>query len=492
MKPQPSAAQKHRFPWDWGLLHGRPAARERPEVTFQEFAGAEEARAACRVLVDFLKDPQKYHRLGVQAPRKVLLAGPPGTGKKLLARAVAGEARVPLFMVEASDLAEPAPGKSPFSQRFSWRRAAGPAVLFIDRLDMYWRRRGASLAPMSAGQLHALRNLMDQMKSFESSQGWIVFAATRHPGELDPALFEPGFFDLQLPLGLPDRRSREGILLIHTRPLRLGRDVDLSLLARTTTGFSGANLANLCREAALVAALQDRPLIGMADFEEALDHILLWASSKLLLSDEERRVAAYHEAGHAVVGWLTPYAVPAQGITLLPRGRALGAAGLLSGDDRYSYSRAALLARLAVMLGGRAAEELATGDVTTAAQDDLQQATRLARQMVACWGMGSLGPVALDLGAAEEQDRLGGETAAPRCFSEATAAQIDRDIQKLLTDRYLEVQRFLVENRSRLDQVARVLLDEETIGHETLARMLGPRLSAGIQPGLPVESDVSK
>ncbi len=478
MKPQSPVTKMHRLPWGRWFLRGQkqPAAGERPEVTFQEFAGAGEAKAACQELVDFLKDPQKYHRLGVHVPRKVLLAGPPGTGKRLFARAVAGEARVPFFAFNATELATT--GESPLYGLLARGKTAGPAVLFFDRLDEFGRRRGVSLEPVNTGRAQALRSFMDQMERLEASPGWIAFAATRRLGDLDPALLEPGSFDLQLTLGLPDRRSREGILLIQTRPLRLARDVDLNLLARTTTGFSGADLANLCRFAALIAARQGHALLGMADFEEALDRILLRAPGKLLLSDEERRAAAYHEAGHALVGWLTPYALPILSVTILPQGRAPGINGLLSGNERCSYSRAVLLAHLVVMFGGRAAEELAIGDVTTGAEDDLLAATRLARRMVACWGMGSLGVLALDL-------------AAGHRYSEATALKIDRDVQEILSERYLEARRLLTENRSRLDQLARILMDEETIGPADLARILGPRLPAGVRPGTPVKSDGS-
>jgi cell division protease FtsH len=302
----------------------------------------------------------------------------------------------------------------------------------------------------------------------------IVLAATNRPDILDPALLRPGRFDRQVIVGLADRQGREGILRIHTQNLRLAPDVDLALLARSTTGFSGADLANLCNEAALVAARHDHAQVTMPDFEEAVDKILLGQVRPLLMSDHDRRVVAYHEAGHALVAWLTPGADPVHKVTIIPHGRALGVTEQVPGDDHYNYSREYLMARLAVMLGGRSSEEIALGDVTTGAENDLVEATRLARRMITRWGMGSLGPVAFQ--ADEQQPFLGYELAQGRDFSEATAAQIDQDVQRVLQERHKVVQSLLVSARAQLDRLVETLLHEETINQDDLSRVLGPRL----------------
>jgi cell division protease FtsH len=311
------------------------------------------------------------------------------------------------------------------------------------------------------------------MDGFDDRHEVIVLAATNRPDVLDPALLRPGRFDRQVMVGLADRQGREGILRIHTQNLRLAPDVDLGLLARTTTGFSGADLANLCNEAALVAARHDHDQVTMSDFEEAVDKVLLGEVRPLLMNDHDRRVVAYHEAGHALVAWLTPGADPVHKVTIIPRGRALGVTEQVPGDDHYNYSREYLMARLAVMLGGRTAEEIALGDVTTGAENDLVEATRLVRRMITRWGMGSLGPVAFQ--ADEQQPFLGYELAQGRDFSEATAAQIDRDVQRVLQERHEAVRDLLTGARDSLDRLVEVLLREETIGQDELAHTLGPR-----------------
>jgi cell division protease FtsH len=314
---------------------------------------------------------------------------------------------------------------------------------------------------------------MSWMPSVDERHEVIILAATNRPDVLDPALLRPGRFDRQVAIALPDRRGREGILRIHTRSLRLAPDVDLALLARTTTGFSGADLANLCNEAALLAARNNREQVSMADFEEAVDKVLLGGVRPLFLDDHERRIIAYHESGHALVAWLTPAADPVHKVTIIPRGQALGVTEQLPGEDHYNYSREALLARLAVMLGGRTAEEIAIGDITTGAEKDLVEATRLARRMVTRWGMGSVGLAAFQ--ADEEQPFLGYELAQGRDYSEDMAARIDRDVQRLLEEGHETACRLLTDEHDKLDHLAQSLLLEETIDRDELVQILGPR-----------------
>jgi cell division protease FtsH len=469
------AAQSQAGIFGFGRSRARRYVGDRTEVTFDDVAGADEAKMELQEVVDFLRHPQKYHDVGARIPRGVLLVGSPGTGKTLMGRAVAGEAGVPFFSLSASEFVEMfvGVGASRVRDLFTQAKAAAPAIVFIDELDAVGRRRGAGLGAVNDEREQTLNQLLVEMDGFDERHEVIVLAATNRPDVLDPALLRPGRFDRQVTVGLPDRQGREGILRIHTQQLRLAPDVDLTLLARTTTGFSGADLANLCNEAALNAARHNHSQVTLADFEEALDKVLLGGVRPLLLDDHERRVVAYHEAGHALVAWLTPAADPVHKVTIIPRGRALGVTEQLPGEDHYNYSREYLLARLAVMLGGRTAEEIAIGDITTGAENDLVEATRLARRMVTRWGMGSLGPVAFQ--ADEEHPFLGYELAQGRDYSEATAAHIDQDVQRLLEEHHEAVRRLLTNARERLDQLVQALLHEETVDQDTLARILGPR-----------------
>jgi cell division protease FtsH len=469
------AAQGQAGIFGFGRSQARRYTGDRPEVTFNDVAGADEAKSDLQEVVGFLRHPQKYHELGARIPRGVLLVGPPGTGKTLLARAVAGEAAVPFFNLSASEFVEMfvGVGASRVRDLFTQAKTAAPAIVFIDELDAVGRRRGAGLGAVNDEREQTLNQLLVEMDGFDERHEVIVLAATNRPDVLDPALLRPGRFDRQVTVGLPDRPGREGILRIHTRNLPLAADVDLALLARTTTGFSGADLANLCNEAALVAARHDHKQVTLADFEEATDKIVLGGVRSLLLDDHERRVVAYHEAGHALVAWFTPVADPVHKVTIIPRGRSLGVTEQLPGEDHYNYSREYLLARLAVMLGGRTAEEIAIGDVTTGAENDLVEATRLARRMVTRWGMGSLGLVAFQ--ADEEHPFLGYELAQGRDYSETTAAQVDQDVQRLLEERHEIVHSLLTSERKKLDGLVQTLLHEETIDQDALARILGPR-----------------
>jgi cell division protease FtsH len=451
------------------------------DVTFEDVAGADEAKEELREIVDFLRAPQKYHDIGAHIPRGILLVGPPGTGKTLMARAVAGEADVPFFNLSASEFVEMfvGVGASRVRDLFEQAKALAPAIVFIDEMDAVGRRRGAGLGTVNDEREQTLNQLLVEMDGFDERHEVIILAATNRPDVLDPALLRPGRFDRQVTITLPDRRGREGILRIHTRTLRLAPDVDLGLMARTTTGLSGADLANLCNEAALLAARNDREQVSMADFEEAVDKVILGGVRPLLLEDRERRVIAYHESGHALVAWFTPDADPVHKVTIIPRGQALGVTEQLPGEDHYNYSKEYLLARLTVMFGGRAAEEIAIGDITTGAEKDLVEATRLARRMVTRWGMGTLGLAAFR--ADEEQPFLGYELAQGRDYSEDTAALIDQDVRRLLDEAHETARRLLADKRDKLDDLAQSLLREETIDRDALVQILGP------YPGTEVE-----
>ena len=469
------AAKSQSGIFNFGRTQARRYTEDRPKVTFDDVAGADEAKVNLEEVVEFLRHPKKYHDIGARIPRGVLLVGPPGTGKTLMARAVAGEAGVPFFNISASEFVEMfvGVGASRVRDLFERAKASAPAIVFIDELDAVGRRRGAGLGAVNDEREQTLNQLLVEMDGFDEHHEIIILAATNRPDVLDPALLRPGRFDREVTVALPDRRGREGILRIHTRDIVLAPDVELDILARTTTGLSGADLANLCNEAALVAARHNRDRVMMADFEEAWDKILLGGERPALLDPHDREVVAYHEAGHALVAWLTSEADPVHKVTIIPHGRALGVTEQLPLEDHYNYSRSYLRARLDVMLGGRVAEEIAMGDITTGAENDLVQATRLARRMMTRWGMGSLGPIAFQ--ADEQQPFLGYELAQGRDYSEETAARIDHDVEQLIAEREADVRHLIATAQPRLDQLVNTLLREETIDQETLARILGPR-----------------
>ncbi len=469
------AAQQQSGIFRFARSRARKYAADRPQVTFGDVAGADEAKQDLQEVVDFLRHPQKYHAVGARIPRGVLLVGPPGTGKTLLARAVAGEANVPFFSISASEFVEMfvGVGASRVRDLFEQAKAASPAIVFVDELDAVGRRRGAGLGTVNDEREQTLNQLLVEMDGFDERHEVIILAATNRPDVLDPALLRPGRFDRQVAVGLPDRKGREGILRIHTRSLSLAPDVNLEDLARNTTGMSGADLANLANEAALNAARHDHSRVTRADFEEAIDKITLGGVRPLTLQPSARRIVAYHESGHALVAWLTPAADPVNKITIVPRGRALGVTEQTPSDDIYNYSKSYLLGRLAVMLGGRTAEEIACGDVTTGAENDLVEATKLARRMVARWGMGILGVTAFQ--ADDQQPFLGYELAQGHDYSEATAARIDEDVQRLLEDQHEAVERLITSERAKLDTLAEALLREETLDRDQVAELLGPR-----------------
>lgn len=461
--------------FNFGRSKARQYNEERPDVTFEDVAGAEEAKNELSEVIEFLRNPQKYHDIGARIPRGVLLVGPPGTGKTLMARAVAGEAEVPFFSISASEFVEMfvGVGASRVRDLFEKAKSAAPSIIFIDELDAVGRRRGAGLGTVNDEREQTLNQLLVEMDGFDDRHEVILIAATNRPDVLDPALLRPGRFDREITVGLPDRRGREGILKIHSRDLRLDQNVNIDLLARSTTGFSGADLANLCNEAALIAARTDRNQVAMNDFEEALDRIILGAERSTILSDHDRKVVAYHEAGHALAAWLLPLADPVHKVTIIPHGRALGVTEQLPGEDQMNYSREYLLTRISVMLAGRTAEELAIGDITTGAENDLVEATRLTRRMVTRWGMGSLG--LMTVGTDDEQPFLGYELTQNRNYSEETGARIDRDIQNFLDERHEMVRNLLSKSRDKLDDLVNALLREETINQDKLKKILGSR-----------------
>lgn len=464
----------------FGQSKPRRYTEDEHKVTFDDVAGVEEAKAQLQQEVDFLRNPQKYHAIGAHIPRGVLLMGPPGTGKTLLAKAIAGEASVPFFSISASEFVEMfvGVGASRVRDLFKQAKDAAPSILFIDELDAVARRRGAGMGTVNDEREQTLNQLLVAMDGFDEREEVIVLAATNRPDVLDPALLRPGRFDRQVILDLPDLMGREEILKIHTRKLKIETDVDLKLIARTTTGMSGADLANLCNEAALVAARYNHDRITKSDFEEALDKIRLGEKRQIILGQNQKRVIAYHEAGHAIVAWFTPEADEVHKVTIIPRGQALGVTEQLPGQEQYNFSISYLLARIQVLLGGRTAEELALGEITTGAENDLIEATRLSRRMITRWGMGELGLIAFN--ADEEHPFLGYELAKGKDYSEETASIIDRDIRRLLDESHAKVLDLLNTNKDKLDYLAKALLDEETIDREGLTKILGTKPTSGI------------
>ena len=473
---QASRGQESIF--SFGRSKARRFVEDKNKVTFKDVAGADEAKRELQEVVDFLRNPQKYHKLGARIPRGVLLIGPPGTGKTLLGRAVAGEADVPFYNISASEFVEMfvGVGASRVRTLFEQAKATAPAIVFIDELDAVGRRRGAGIGNVNDEREQTLNQLLVEMDGFDANHEVIILAATNRPDVLDPALLRPGRFDRQVNVALPDRKGREGILQIHSRPLNLAKDVDLGTLARSTTGLAGADLANLCNEAALVAASKNHDQVFMADFEDAIDRIILGEARPLLMEEKDRRVVAYHESGHVLVAWLTPNTDPVHKVTIIPHGRALGVTEQMPEEDRYNYSKEELLARIRVMLGGRAAEEIACDDITTGAENDLVEATRLIRRMVTRWGMGSLGLQAFE--SDEQQPFLGYELTQGRDYSEETAAHIDRDIQSILEQSHDEVKTLLDREHDKLDALVDTLLKDETVEQDGLERILGPRAGA--------------
>jgi cell division protease FtsH len=448
--------------------------RERELTTFSDVAGADGAKTELLEIIQFLKNPERFHRLGGAIPRGVLLVGSPGTGKTLLARAVAGEADVPFFSITGSDFMEMfvGVGASRVRSMLDAAKKAAPSIIFIDELDSIGRRRGAGLGGGHDEREQTLNQLLSEMDGFEQHENVIIMAATNRPDVLDPALLRPGRFDRRITVDLPTMPARRDILEIHARNKPLADDVDLGQLARATPGFSGADLENILNEAALLAARRDKAVIEQEDIEEARDKTMLGLEREgLALTDEECRLLAYHEAGHAVVAALLPHADPIHKVTIVPRGRAMGVTQQLPEKDKYVYPREYLLDRLAVMMGGRAAEELAFDTATSGAENDLKHATQLARKMVLDWGMSErLGNVAL--GGRSEQVFLGEEIAQRREFSEATAREADEEVKTTLNEAFDRASGALYEHRDALDRVADALLEYEEIPGDRVLELL--------------------
>ncbi len=459
------------------LSFGRSRAKmisgDRPKVTFDDVAGADEAKEELQEIIEFLRDPRKFLRLGGRIPKGALLLGPPGTGKTLLARAVAGEAGVPFFSISGSDFVEMFVGVGAARVRdlFEQAKKHAPCIIFIDEIDAVGRHRGAGLGGGHDEREQTLNQLLVEMDGFESNDGVILLAATNRPDVLDPALLRPGRFDRQIVVDMPDLNGREGILKVHTRKIPLADDVDLRTLARSTPGLSGADLANIVNEAALLAARKNHEKVTMADFEEAKDKVMMGPERKsLLLSDEERKRVAYHEAGHALVASLIPEADPLHKVTIIPRGRALGMTAQIPLDDRHNFSKSMLMAEIAVLLGGREAEKAVFNDLTTGAKADIDKATDIARRMVCEWGMSDLGP--LSFGPTSEHIFLGREIVQHRDYSEQTAIQIDKEIRKIVDEASARAQKIITENLDKLNALATSLLEREILDREEIAKIL--------------------
>jgi cell division protease FtsH len=468
----------------FGKSRARLLSMQQKKVTFKDVAGVDEAKEELREIIEFLREAQKFQKLGGRIPKGVLLVGHPGTGKTLLARAVAGEANVPFFSISGSDFVEMfvGVGASRVRDLFEQGKKNAPCIIFIDEIDAVGRHRGAGLGGGHDEREQTLNQLLVEMDGFESNEGVILVAATNRPDVLDPALLRPGRFDRRVVVPLPDVRGREEILRVHTRKIPLADDVDLSILARGTPGFSGAELSNMVNEAALNAARQNRKSVLMYDFELAKDKVLMGAERKsMLLTPEEKKVTAYHEAGHALVAAMTPQADPLHKVTIIPRGMALGVTMQLPETDKHNYTREYLQTRLAVMMGGRLAEEIFLNQMSTGAGNDIEQATEMARKMVCEWGMSSLGP--LTFGKKEEQIFLGRELSQHRDFSEETAKQIDIEVRRFVSEGYDTAKKVLENNRETLVRIAEALLDREVLDANELKLVIeGKPLPARVIP----------
>jgi cell division protease FtsH len=448
----------------FGKSRARLLSMQQKKVTFKDVAGVEEAKEELKEIIEFLREAQKFQKLGGRIPKGVLLVGPPGTGKTLLARAVAGEANVPFFSISGSDFVEMfvGVGASRVRDLFEQGKKNAPCIIFIDEIDAVGRHRGAGLGGGHDEREQTLNQLLVEMDGFESNEGVILMAATNRPDVLDPALLRPGRFDRRVVVSRPDVRGREEILRVHTRKIPLADDVDLSVLARGTPGFSGADLANMVNEAALAAARQNRKAVLMYDFELAKDKVLMGVERKsLLLSEDEKKVTAYHEAGHALVAAKLPNSDPLHKVTIIPRGMALGVTMQLPIDDKHNYTRDYLETEIAIMMGGRIAEEMFLNQMSTGAGNDIERATEMARKMVCEFGMSSLGP--LTFGKKEEQIFLGREIAQHRDYSEATAVKIDEEVRRMIGQGYDTAKGILGGNRDILVRIALALLDREVL-----------------------------
>ena len=453
------------------------------KVTFEDVAGVEEAKEELSEIVEFLKEPQKFQRLGGKIPKGVLLMGPPGTGKTLLARAIAGEAGVPFFSISGSDFVEMfvGVGASRVRDLFEQGKKNAPCIIFIDEIDAVGRHRGAGLGGGHDEREQTLNQLLVEMDGFESNEGVILIAATNRPDVLDPALLRPGRFDRRVVVDRPDINGRLGILKVHTREIPLSDDVQLEVLARGTPGFAGADLANMVNEAALVAAGRGRDKVTMDDFEFAKDKVLMGVERKtLMLTDEEKRITAYHEAGHALVAAFTLGSDPLHKVTVIPRGRALGVTMQLPLEDKYTYRKAYVEGQIAILMGGRIAEELTQDDITTGAGNDIERATEMARRMVCEWGMSELGPLAY--GSKDEPVFLGRDFAQRADYSEDTAIRIDREVNRIVDSAYARAKNILTEHREVLERLALELLEQESLDGAWVYRLVEEMTGEDLTP----------
>ncbi len=468
----------------FGKSRARLLSMQQKKVTFKDVAGVDEAKEELREIIEFLREAQKFQKLGGRIPKGVLLVGHPGTGKTLLARAVAGEANVPFFSISGSDFVEMfvGVGASRVRDLFEQGKKNAPCIIFIDEIDAVGRHRGAGLGGGHDEREQTLNQLLVEMDGFESNEGVILIAATNRPDVLDPALLRPGRFDRRVVVPLPDVRGREEILRVHTRKIPLADDVDLSILARGTPGFSGAELSNMVNEAALNAARCNRKSVLMYDFELAKDKVLMGAERKsMLLTEEEKKVTAFHEAGHALVAALMPYADPLHKVTIIPRGMALGVTMQLPETDKHNYTRDYLETQLAVMMGGRLAEEIFLNQMSTGAGNDIERATDMARKMVCEWGMSKLGP--LTFGKKDEQIFLGREIAQHRDFSEETAREIDAEVRRFVNQGYDNAKKLIEDKRDTLTRIAQALLEREVLDANELKLIIeGKPLPARVPP----------
>jgi cell division protease FtsH len=479
----------------FGKSRAKLSSSSQKKVTFKDVAGVDEAKEELQEIIEFLKEPQKFQKLGGRIPKGVLLMGPPGTGKTLLARAVAGEANVPFFSISGSDFVEMfvGVGASRVRDLFEQGKKNAPCIVFIDEIDAVGRHRGAGLGGGHDEREQTLNQLLVEMDGFESNEGVILVAATNRPDVLDPALLRPGRFDRRIVVNRPDVKGREGILAVHTKKIPLSDDVDIHVLARGTSGFSGADLANLVNEAALNAARYNQRTVRMLDFEFAKDKVLMGAERRsMIISEAEKKVTAVHEAGHALLAVLLPHADPIHKVTIIPRGMALGVTMQLPEDDKHNYSAEYLNDMIAILLGGRIAEELTIGGITTGAGNDLERSTELARKMVCEWGMSDqMGP--LTFGKKEEQIFLGREIAQHQDYSEDTAVRIDHEVKRIVTENYARARTVLQEQREKLERVAEELLIREVLDAEQVRRIVmgesldEPARSAPSSPAAPAD-----
>ncbi len=456
----------------FGKSRARLFSGTQKKMTFKDVAGVQEAKEELKEIIDFLKDPQRFQKLGGRIPKGVLLVGAPGTGKTLLARAVAGEADVPFFSISGSDFVEMfvGVGASRVRDLFDQGKKHAPCLIFIDEIDAVGRQRGAGLGGGHDEREQTLNQLLVEMDGFDSNEGIILIAATNRPDILDSALLRPGRFDRRIVVNMPDVKGREEILLVHVRKIPLDKGVDLKVLARSTPGFSGADLANIVNEAALLAARYGQNAVTMKDMETAKDKVLMGVERKsMIISEEEKKSTAYHEAGHALIAALIPEADPIHKVTIIPRGMALGVTQQLPLDDRYTYSKDYLEAQLSVLLAGRIAEILLLGKTTTGAANDFEKATEIARKMVCQWGMSELGP--LTFGERDDLIFLGRDLAMNKNFSERTAERIDEEVKKIIAKCYTRAQELLEKNKKKLLKIAKALLEKEVLDSDEIGKI---------------------